>query len=155
MSDQASFLSAVKAGHTFKSESVKIGIGMLDGKAIPGADILLPLKTMNRHGLIAGATGTGKTKTLQVISECLSDASVPVLLMDIKGDLSGIAASGTANDKITERYKKLGLEYKPSAYPVEFLTLSNQKGARLRATVSEFGPVLLSKILDLNDTQEG
>jgi uncharacterized protein len=85
----------------------------------------------------------------------LSDASVPVLLMDIKGDLSGIAAAGTANDKLKERYQKLGLEYKPSAYPVDLLTLSNQKGVRLRATVSEFGPVLLSKILDLNDTQGG
>ena len=100
---------------------------------------------MNRHGLIAGATGTGKTKTLQMISEFLSDASVPVLLMDIKGDLSGIAAAGLVNDKITERYQKLNIEYKPTAYPAELLTLSDQKGVRLRATVSEFGPVLLSK----------
>jgi DNA helicase HerA-like ATPase len=116
---------------------------------------MLPLKTMNRHGLIAGATGTGKTKTLQVISEALSDASVPVVLMDIKGDLSGIAAAGSVNDKITDRCQKIGIEYKPAAYPAELLTLSTQKGVRLRATVSEFGPVLLSKILDLNDTQEG
>ncbi len=155
MADQAKFLDAVKAGYSFKGESAKIGMGMLDGKVVPGADIILPLKTMNRHGLIAGATGTGKTKTLQLISECLSDASVPVLLLDIKGDLSGIAAAGVSNDKITERFKELGAEYKPAAYPVEFLTLSNQKGAKLRATVSEFGPILLSKILDLNDTQEG
>ena len=124
-------------------------------KLLAGADVLIPFKTMNRHGLIAGATGTGKTKTLQVLAEGLSDASVPVLLMDIKGDLSGIAAEGTVNDKIKERYQKLNLEYKPSAYPVDLLTLSNQKGARLRATVSEFGPVLLSKILGLNDTQAG
>jgi len=88
---------------------------------IPGADIYLPLKTMNRHGLIAGATGTGKTKTLQLISEALSDASIPVLLMDIKGDLSGIAAAGTENEKITERYKKMNLQYKPTAYPTELL----------------------------------
>jgi DNA helicase HerA-like ATPase len=155
MADQSKFLEAVKNGYTFKSESVKIGIGMLDGQAVNGADINLPLKTMNRHGLIAGATGTGKTKTLQMISEALSDASVPVLLMDIKGDLSGIAAAGTANDKIKDRCEKIGIQYKPSAYPVEFLTLSNEKGARLRATVSEFGPVLLSKILDLNDVQGG
>lgn len=155
MADSAKFLEAVKAGYTFKGESAKIGVGILEGDVVPGADIILPLKTMNRHGLIAGATGTGKTKTLQLISECLSDASVPVLLMDIKGDLSGIGAAGTVNDKITERYSKLSAAYKPTAYPVEFLTLSNQKGARLRATVSEFGPVLLSKILDLNDTQEG
>jgi DNA helicase HerA-like ATPase len=109
---------------------------------------------MNRHGLIAGATGTGKTKTLQLISECLSDNSVPVVLIDIKGDLSGIAASGVVNDKITERCQKLSIQYKPAAYPVELLTLSKQKGTRLRATVSEFGPVLLSKILELNETQE-
>lgn len=155
MSDQAKFLQAVKDGYTFKTESAKIGIGMLDGNAVAGADINLPLKTMNRHGLIAGATGTGKTKTLQMISEALSDASVPVLLMDIKGDLSGIAAAGAVNDKITDRCQKIGIQYKPAAYPVEFLTLSNEKGVRLRATVSEFGPVLLSKILELNDTQQG
>ncbi len=155
MADQAAFLETIKNGYTFKGESAKIGMAILDGEVVPGANIILPLKTMNRHGLIAGATGTGKTKTLQVLSECLSDASVPVLLMDIKGDLSGIGASGTVNDKITERYQKLEMTYQPSAFPVEFLTLSNQKGVRLRATVTEFGPILLSKILDLNNTQEG
>ena len=155
MADATKFLEAVKAGYTFKGEAFKIGNGVLDGNIIAGADVLLPLKTMNRHGLIAGATGTGKTKTLQVLSEILSDASVPVVMMDIKGDLSGIAAAGVVNDKINERVQKLGIEYKPAAYPAELLTLSNQKGARLRATVSEFGPVLLSKILGLNDTQGG
>ncbi len=155
MSDSAKFLQTVKAGYTFKGECFKIGCAMLNGEAVSGADVFIPFKTMNRHGLIAGATGTGKTKTLQVLAEGLSDASVPVLLMDIKGDLSGIAAEGAINDKIKERYQKLDLEYKPSAYPVDLLTLSNQKGARLRATVSEFGPVLLSKILELNDTQAG
>lgn len=155
MSDTSQFLQAIKDGYTFKGEAAKIGVAMLNGDVVQGADIFLPLKTMNRHGLIAGATGTGKTKTLQVISEVLSDNSVPVLLMDIKGDLSGIAASGTVNDKLTERYQKLGLTYTPAAYPVELLTLSNEKGVRLRATVSEFGPVLLSKILGLNDTQAG
>lgn len=128
---------------------------MFEGEVVPDADIFLPLKTLNRHGLIAGATGTGKTKTLQMISECLSDNSIPVLLMDIKGDLSGIAAAGAANDKITSRYKLLGMEYKPAAYPVDLMTLSNEKGIRMRATVSEFGPVLLSKILGLNDVQGG
>ncbi len=155
MSNKDAFLQAVNNGYTFTSESVKIGVGMLDGAAISGAAINLPLKTMNRHGLIAGATGTGKTKTLQMITEALSDASVPVLVMDIKGDLSGLGAAGTVNDKITDRCKKTGVDFKPAAYPVEFLTLSNEKGVRLRATVSEFGPVLLSKILELNDTQEG
>jgi DNA helicase HerA-like ATPase len=155
MANKDAFVKAIQEGYTFKGEAVKIGIGMLDGETINGADVMLPLKTMNRHGLIAGATGTGKTKTLQVISEALSDASVPVVLMDIKGDLSGIAAAGSVNDKITDRCQKIGIEYKPAAYPAELLTLSTQKGVRLRATVSEFGPVLLSKILDLNDTQEG
>lgn len=155
MSDKAKFIDAIKTGYTFKGEAYKIGCGILDGEVVSDAAVLIPLKTMNRHGLIAGATGTGKTKTLQVMSEILSDASVPVVLMDIKGDLSGIAAAGTVNDKITERVQKLGVEFKSTAYPAELLTLSNQKGTRLRATVSEFGPVLLSKILGLNDTQGG
>ena len=110
---------------------------------------------MNRHGLIAGATGTGKTKTLQMISEFLSDNSVPVLLMDIKGDLSGIAAAGAANDKVKDRYAKLSMDYKPALFSTELMTLTGQKGVHLKATVSEFGPVLLSKILGLNDTQGG
>lgn len=155
MADKAKFLQTVKDGYSFKGASFRIGSAMLDGEVVSGADISIPLKMMNRHGLIAGATGTGKTKTLQMLAEGLSDASVPVLLMDIKGDLSGIAAEGSVNDKIKERYQKLNLEFKPAAYPVELLTLSNQKGTRLRATVSEFGPVLLSKILGLNDTQGG
>jgi uncharacterized protein len=155
MANQQSFVDAIKAGYTFKGESVKIGTAVLDGTVVTGADVFLPLKTMNRHGLIAGATGTGKTKTLQMISEALSDASVPVLLMDIKGDLSGIAMPGSSNEKITERSSMIGMEFKPTKFPVELLTLSKQKGVRLRATVTEFGPVLLSKILGLNDTQGG
>src|SRR5712671_634415 len=135
MADSAKFLQTVKDGYTFKGENFRIGSAVLNGDVVSGADIVMPLKTMNRHGLIAGATGTGKTKTLQMLAEGLSDASVPVLLMDIKGDLSGIAAAGTVNDKITERCQELNIQYKPTAYPVEFLTLSNQKGARLRATV--------------------
>lgn len=149
------FLQAVQQGYAFKGEHVKLGCAILNGEVVAGADVFLPLKMMNRHGLIAGATGTGKTKTLQMISEYLSDASVPVILMDIKGDLSGIAASGTVSDKITERCKLLNITYAPEAFPAEFLTLSNEKGVKLRATVSEFGPILLSKILGLNDTQGG
>lgn len=155
MPNTDTFKQTINAGYTFKGEAVKIGVAMLDGNPVAGADVFLPLKTMNRHGLIAGATGTGKTKTLQMISEYLSDASVPVVLMDIKGDLSGIAAEGVSNDKLSDRYQKLGMEYKPTAFPAELLTLSKEKGVRLRATVSEFGPVLLSKILGLNDTQGG
>lgn len=155
MANQEAFLEYIRNGYTFKGEHFKLGCAMLNGEVVAGADVLLPLKTLNRHGLIAGATGTGKTKTLQIIAEGLSDASVPVLLMDIKGDLSGIAAAGASNAKIEERYAKIGGTYTPAAYPVELLTLSQEKGVRLRATVSEFGPVLLSKILGLNDTQAG
>ena len=155
MANSVKFLETVKTGYSFQDGSFKLGCAMLDGNVVTGADVLIPFKTLNRHGLIAGATGTGKTKTLQVIAEGLSDAGIPVLLMDIKGDLSGIAAAGTMNDKITERCQKLNIEFKPTAHPTDLLTLSDQKGVRLRATVSEFGPVLLSKILGLNDTQGG
>ena len=112
MASKDEFIQAIKTGYTFKGESVQIGAALLDGEVIADAGIFLPLKTMNRHGLIAGATGTGKTKTLQMISEFLSDASVPVLLLDIKGDLSGIAAMGASNDKVVDRYQKLKLTYK-------------------------------------------
>ncbi|RBL93976.1 helicase HerA-like domain-containing protein [Chitinophaga flava] len=155
MANKEAFLESIKNGYTFKGEHFKLGCAMLDGEVISGADVYLPLKMMNRHGLIAGATGTGKTKTLQVIAEGLSDASIPVLLMDIKGDLSGIAAAGTDNPKIQERYQKIGGTWSPAAYPAELLSLSQEKGVRLRATTSEFGPILLSKILELNDTQAG
>jgi DNA helicase HerA-like ATPase len=155
MADKQAFIECIQKGYAFKGENVQIGTAVLDGEVLPEAPIYLPLRTMNRHGLIAGATGTGKTKTLQAISECLSDASVPVLLLDIKGDLSGIGATGAANEKVNERYAKMKLTYTPSAYPVELLTLSGKNGVQLRATVSEFGPVLLSKILGLNDTQGG
>ena len=117
--------------------------------------VRVPLKTMNRHGLIAGATGTGKTKTLQVISEQLSEKGVPVLLMDVKGDLSGIAMPGEVKPFITERQAKIKIPFSVKGFPVELMSLSQQDGVRLRATVSEFGPVLLSRILDLNDTQAG
>ncbi|MBS1742995.1 MAG: DUF853 family protein [Bacteroidetes bacterium] len=155
MADKNTFISDIKNAYSFKGESVQIGAAMLNGEVIPDAGIFLPLKTMNRHGLIAGATGTGKTKTLQMISEFLSDASVPVLLLDIKGDLSGIAAAGTLNDKVKERYAKMNLTYTPTSFPAELLSLTGKNGVHLRATVSEFGPVLLSKILGLNDTQGG
>ncbi len=149
------FLETVRKGYTFNGEVIKIGRAVFNGEVVEGADVFIPLKMMNRHGLIAGATGTGKTKTLQLITEALSSASVPVLLLDIKGDLSGIAMPGIQNEKITERAQKLGITYVPQGVPAELLTLSDKPGVQLRATVSEFGPVLLSKILGLNDTQGG
>jgi DNA helicase HerA-like ATPase len=155
MANKKSFTEVIRNGYSFNGETIKIGAAILGGDVIPEAEIFLPLKTMNRHGLVAGATGTGKTKSFQMIAEGLSDASVPVLLMDIKGDLSGIGAAGTLNNRITERYQTLKMGYQPQSYPVDLLTLSEQKGVRLRATVSEFGPVLLTKILGLNDTQGG
>jgi len=128
---------------------------MLNGQPQPGAEVRLPLRMMNRHGLIAGATGTGKTKTLQLLTEILSDASVPTLVMDIKGDLSGLAAAGTPGARMEERAAATGTAWSPQAYPTELLTLSGGPGIGLRATVTEFGPILLSKTLGLNDTQGG
>ncbi|WP_028982242.1 helicase HerA-like domain-containing protein [Sporocytophaga myxococcoides] len=156
MSDRLKqFEAQLLAGYTFKGEQIKLGAALLDGEVVNGTIVSLPLKTMNRHGLIAGATGTGKTKTLQTIAEGLSEHGVPVLMMDIKGDLSGIAAAGETNPKIEERQQKIAIPFTPKKFPVELLSLSGEKGVRLRATVSEFGPVLFSKILDLNDTQSG
>lgn len=132
-----------------------LGGAMLDGAAVPGLQVKVPLKTLNRHGLIAGATGTGKTKTLQGFAEKLSDNGVSVLMMDIKGDLSGLAAPGTSNPKIEERQQIIGAPWQPTGYPVELLSISKEPGTRMRATISEFGPVLLSKMLELNDTQQG
>lgn len=149
------FNETIKAGYSFKSESILLGAAMFNKTCQPEAKVQIPLRMLNRHGLIAGATGTGKTKTLQVLAEQLSANSVPTLLMDIKGDLSGIAQPGERNEKIQERHKLIGIDYSPAGFPVELLSLSDEKGVRLRATVSEFGPVLFSKILGLNDTQTG
>src|SRR5512133_1277570 len=155
MDRKTAFSELINNGYACMGDNILLGAAMLDGEAIGNAQVKIPLKTMNRHGLIAGATGTGKTKTLQVISEQLSEKGIPVLLMDVKGDLSGIARPGEAKPFILERHAKLGLPFAPKCFPVELMTLSQQDGVRLRATVSEFGPVLLSRILDLNDTQEG
>jgi hypothetical protein len=154
MSRKEAFSNHINTGYSCRGGSIILGAPMLDGETLNGVQVSIPLKTLNRHGLIAGATGTGKTKTLQVIAEQLSENGIPVLLMDVKGDLSGIARPGEEKSFITERHAKIGLPYTPKAFPVEMLSLSRQDGVRLRATVSEFGPVLLSRILDLNDTQE-
>lgn len=155
MANKEKFTTVIQEGYAFKGGSIVLGGAMLDGESIPGLQIKVPLRTLNRHGLIAGATGTGKTKSLQVIAEQLAANGVPSLLMDIKGDLSGIAMPGAENPKIIERSGKIGVSWRPAGTTVEFLTLSGEKGARLRSTVSEFGPVLFSRILGLNDTQGG
>ncbi len=155
MANQEQFVQAVQQGYTFSGASIIIGGGMLDSKSVPDTKIKIPLKTLNRHGLIAGATGTGKTKTIQTLSEKLSENGVSVLMMDIKGDFSGVAEPGVSNPKITDRITSIGNTWNAKGYPVELMSISTQDGVRLRATVTEFGPVLMSKILDLNDTQEG
>lgn len=155
MSKQEQFKEAVLKGYTFKGDFIQFGTAMLDNTALAGTPVSMPLKTINRHGLIAGATGTGKTKTLQNFAEKLSEKGIPVLMMDIKGDLSGISQPGAGNPKIDERHALIGIPWKATQYPVELLTISEQTGVRMRATISEFGPVLLSKILELNDTQGG
>lgn len=155
MSTKEKFIETIQQGYSFKGDSIIFGTAIFNGEAIPDLHIKMPLATINRHGLIAGATGTGKTKTVQLFAEALSEKSIPVMLMDIKGDLSGIAAEGSVNPKIEERHQKIGLPYQPKKFPVEFLSLSDEKGVRLRATVSEFGPILISKILELNDVQSG
>lgn len=155
MEKKEAFEKHILEGYFTKGESITIGGGILNKEAIANTPIKIPLKTMNRHGLIAGATGTGKTKTIQVLSEQLSLAGVPVLMMDIKGDFSGIAKEGEEKSFITDRHAKISIPYTVSEFPVELLTLSEQNGVRLRATISEFGPVLFSRILDLNDTQSG
>ncbi|MBA2611838.1 MAG: DUF853 family protein [Bacteroidetes bacterium] len=149
------FKQQLITGYTTIGESITLGAALFEGQAQKETQIKIPLRTLNRHGLIAGATGTGKTVTLQIIAENMCNAGIPVLLMDLKGDLSGIAKAGILNPKIEERHAAIGIDFKPNGVTTEFLTLSKEQGARLRATVSEFGPVLFSKILDLNDTQSG
>ncbi|MBK7226530.1 MAG: DUF853 family protein [Saprospiraceae bacterium] len=149
------FVDQVQSGYKFNSAFLTIGCGMLQGKVVPDTFVHLPLRMMNRHGLIAGATGTGKTKSLQLLAEQLSYAGVSCFLLDIKGDLSGISMMGTSNQKIEDRHCSINIPWEAKNNYVELLTISSQNGCRLRATVSEFGPVLLSKILGLNDTQEG
>ena len=155
MANKEKFLEEIASSYTFKGNSIIIGASVLDG--IPNANSLVkaPLQTFNRHGLIAGATGTGKTKSLQMLTEKLSLNGVPTLVMDIKGDLSGISQPGTLNPKIQDRINIIGEDWKPRQCPAELLSISNEPGLKLKATISEFGPVLLTKMLELNDTQGG
>lgn len=155
MADSQVFFDYINEGYKTKGDAIVLGAAMLEGETISNALVRVPLKTLNRHGLIAGATGTGKTKTLQVLAENLSEKGIPVLLMDMKGDLSGIAQPSPGHPKIDERHEKIGFPFEAKKFPVEILTISDQGGVRMRATVSEFGPVLLSRILDLSETQSG
>jgi DNA helicase HerA-like ATPase len=155
--DQISeFQNQLKNSYTHEGSSIVLGGAMLNKSTLKGSNISVPLKTFNRHGLIAGATGTGKTKTLQKICELLVQNGVSVLAMDIKGDLSGISQAGEDNEgNIAERMNSLGITWAPQSTPTEFLSISTDTGVKLRATVTEFGPVLFSKLLDLNDVQSG
>jgi uncharacterized protein len=145
----------IASGYAVDGQALELGTVVINGEADPSAQIRIPLATVNRHGLVAGATGTGKTKTLQLIAEQLSAAGVSVLMADVKGDLSGLSQRGETNDKTTARAKDTGDNWAATGFPVEFLSLGTDGvGVPIRATVASFGPVLLSKVLGLNATQE-
>jgi DNA helicase HerA-like ATPase len=149
------FSADIQAGYGFPGPALLLGGPLRDGQVVPGAgQVRLPLAMLNRHGLIAGATGTGKTKTLQLLADQLSAAGVPVFCADMKGDLSGLGSPGTSHPKIDARAQAIGMTWQASANPVEFLSLTGATGQQLRATVSSFGPLLLARVLDLNDTQQ-
>jgi DNA helicase HerA-like ATPase len=147
--------SVIAAGYAFDGPALHLGALVVDREPRADAQIQIPLAMLNRHGLVAGATGTGKTKTLQNLAEQLSAAGVPVFLADVKGDLSGLGAAGEPGDKLTARTQALGQTWQATAFPVEFLTLGGAgRGTPIRATVTSFGPTLLAKVLGLNETQE-
>ncbi|GAA3867579.1 helicase HerA-like domain-containing protein [Tessaracoccus defluvii] len=153
MSNEAQ-VELIKAGYTFDVPAATLGV-LIDDGPLPDVPIRIPVGMFNRHGLVAGATGTGKTKTLQVMAEALSSAGVPVFAADIKGDLSGMASPGASNEKILARVAAQGQPWEPGGFPTEFYALGGiGNGVPVRATISAFGPVLLSKVLDLNQVQE-
>src|SRR5688572_15410501 len=149
------FADVLASGYPADGDAVMLGAALEGASVHQDPKVRIPLAMMNRHGLIAGATGTGKTKTLQLMAEQLSAAGVPVFAADVKGDLSGIAAAGTRNEKVDYRAKELVYDWHPHAMPTEFVSLTGQLGVQLRATVSSFGPLLLAKVLSLNETQAG
>ncbi|MET0997162.1 MAG: helicase HerA-like domain-containing protein, partial [Marmoricola sp.] len=147
--------TSVAAGYAFTGPALELGGLMVDESTLTGVPVRIPLAMLNRHGLVAGATGTGKTKTLQLLAEQLSSAGVPVFAADIKGDLSGLSTPGAENPKIVERASSVGQEWKAQGFPVELFALGGEgTGIPLRVTMTAFGPTLLSKVLGLNDTQE-
>jgi uncharacterized protein len=148
------FRAEMAAGYTFDEPVVVLGSPIQGDEVLPEVRVQVPLSRINRHGLIAGATGTGKTKTLQLLAGQLSAHGVPVFAVDVKGDLSGVGAPGDpANPAVVSRVESMKLTYEPQGHPVEILSLSGTQGAHVRASVSSFGPLLLGKVLDLNDTQ--
>jgi DNA helicase HerA-like ATPase len=149
------FSKAITDGYAFQGPTLVLGAPMRDGQVVISKPVIgIPLAMMNRHGLIAGATGTGKTKTLQSLAGQLSDAGVPAFLADLKGDLSGLASPGVADARVAERAKNCGMNFTAEANPVEFVSLTGKAGNQLRATVSSFGPLLLARALGLNETQQ-
>ncbi len=155
MTAQSDVIETIKNGYTFDTPAIDLGVLMTDGDPHPDVRVRISLSMLNRHGLVAGATGTGKTRTLQLLAEQISAAGVSVFAADIKGDLSGIAIPGTASEKLLARTQKIGQDWQPQGCPTEFYALGGQgSGVPLRATVSSFGPILLSKVLGLNETQE-
>ncbi len=147
------FAESLAAGYGFSGTALTLGAALEGGRLHPEPKVRLPLAMMNRHGLIAGATGTGKTKTLQLLTEQLVAAGVPVFVADLKGDLSGLAMPGQASDRVTQRASDVGWTWTPAGFPVEFVSLTGGSGVQLRATVASFGPLLLAKVLGLNETQ--
>lgn len=155
MDKERAFIEKVTQSYQPKGEFIYLGSGILDGKVIAPAKVNLALKMMNRHGLIAGATGTGKTRTLQLIAEQLSEEGVPVFMLDVKGDLSGLHQAGDLIPALVERGEILERPFVPAGFPTEFFSLSGKVGNPMRITVGEFGPIMLGRVLDLNDTQTG
>ena len=149
------FIETISKSYAPKGPRIYLGAGLFEDEIIAEAKVSLSLKMMSRHGLVTGATGSGKTRTLQLLVEQLSAEGIPVFIPDMKGDLSGIAKEGTINDRLSERARALGIEFKPSCFPVELYSLSGKLGGQMRATVAEFGPILLSKIMELNELQTG
>ncbi len=149
------FIESISKSYSISGSSIYLGAGIYQGEILAEAKVNLPLKMMNRHGLVTGATGSGKTRTLQLLAEQLSNAGVCVFMPDMKGDVSGLAKDGVANEKINERASALGIQYAAAGFPVELYSLSGKAGSQMRATITEFGPVLLSKVLELNEVQSG
>ncbi|HSS56531.1 MAG TPA: helicase HerA-like domain-containing protein [Solirubrobacteraceae bacterium] len=149
------FDEAISAGYATDGPAIDLGRGVLDGELHQGAAVRIPLAMMNRHGVVAGATGTGKTRTLQLLAEALSAAGVPVFVTDVKGDLSGMSVAGEPGKAAEKRQAELGLPFEPKAFPAEYLALGGiGAGVPVRAAVSDFGPQLLAKVLGANQTQE-